>query len=197
MYFQLPSLLPASLSTIHRQCKFQVMLFSIRAQHSSTFPPALQSPITSAVRWLDQRSLSTLQTVVKLLTSCEDCCNYFGSTEQCMHPKFPPPINIISFGPKIKLPLLTNAACWSWSMLPSRVLPKLHQEDAAQCCHPSQLHPYLHLLTVFSNCFPSLTTQCCQAGPPQFHVIYLSNANDSSCTRSLRNVGYFLCLYLH
>lgn len=79
----------------------------------------------------------------------------------------------------------------------SGALPKLHQEDAAQCRPPSQQHPYLQLLTVISNCFPSLTTWHCQPGPPQLHVIYLSNANDSSCTRSLRNVGYFLCLYLH
>lgn len=99
------------------------MLFSVRAQHLSTFPPISQSPIASAVMWLDQHGLSTLQTIVKLLMSCEDCCSYFGSIEQLVRPTIclPPhhlPPDIILFGPKNKLSRLTNRAHETQSTLP-------------------------------------------------------------------------------
>lgn len=88
-------------------------------------------------------SPATLQTLVKLLTSCEDGCSYFGSTEGLLHPKayLPPTHYIILFGPKNKLPLLTNPACETWSALPTAkwgacqsCIRKMQLSAALQAC---------------------------------------------------------------
>lgn len=113
---------------------------------------------------------------------------------------FPPPIILYYLGQKINYlssqipPVKLEARCPLQSGVPAKAA-------SGRCSSvlPSKPAASVPLSKVTFSCFLSLSqsTSCCWAGPPHQHVIYLSNTNDSSSTRSLRNVGYFLCLYLH
>lgn len=104
------------------------MTFSKTAQHLSTLPLALQSPIASVLgAWTKAAHL--LQTTVKQLTSCEDSCSYFGSKEGLHVQKliFHPAViwcylvqKINYLSPQV-LPLKLEAHCPLQSGVPAKV----------------------------------------------------------------------------
>lgn len=145
---QVPSLLPGSLSTVQRQFKFQIMTSSKKAEHLSTSPLALQSLITS-VSGAWTKATHLLQIVVKLLTSCEDCKSYFGSTE----------------GLYVQKLIFRSAIIWYYliqkiNYLFSQVLPlKLEAHHPLQSRVPAKVAPVLSAALQVSCILPFICKQ--------------------------------------
>lgn len=81
-YFQLPPSSQTASPQPTGSISFRSCCFPYQP---SICPPLLllySHPLLLLPGGLTNTVLSTLQTVVKLLMSCEDCCSYFGSTEQ-------------------------------------------------------------------------------------------------------------------